>query len=269
MGRSFKDVPELYAFLRSCETGRPLIQAHRGGPRQWFPENCLATFERAVADGAGCLEVDVRKIKDGTFVLHHDTNLGRTAFGQGAVSDHTLEELKPLVLMDSRGAKTEHSIPTLAEAIDWAQGRTILFLDFKEYGADFEGVLGLVRRASAQPYCIPLTLGWDDTVAVRRLAPELLQLAYLDEYASPDVLRGHGITPDMVLMGVTSKMPPDRFDAWKRDGFMVEYDTFWKEDDLARRTGVDAYRPVLEKRPAIISTEDILAMARALNILLK
>ncbi len=54
--------------------GRPLKIAHRGGTGLW-PENTMGAFERAIADGAEGIELDVHLSKDGVPVVHHDEAL--------------------------------------------------------------------------------------------------------------------------------------------------------------------------------------------------
>lgn len=59
---------------RTDSPGR--IIAHRGASRE-APENTLAAFRRAAAQGARWLEFDVSLLGDGTPVLHHDDTLDR------------------------------------------------------------------------------------------------------------------------------------------------------------------------------------------------
>lgn len=54
--------------------GRPLKIAHRGGTGLW-PENTMGAFDRAIADGAEGIELDVHLSKDGVPVVHHDEAL--------------------------------------------------------------------------------------------------------------------------------------------------------------------------------------------------
>lgn len=56
----------------------PLIIGHRGAAAV-APENTLASFERAMQDGADGIEFDVRLAADGIPVVIHDSTLSRTA----------------------------------------------------------------------------------------------------------------------------------------------------------------------------------------------
>jgi glycerophosphoryl diester phosphodiesterase len=70
----------------------PLIIAHRGASAL-APENTLAAFRRAIADGADGVEFDVRLARDGVPVVIHDASLVRTAHVDQRVADLTSEQL--------------------------------------------------------------------------------------------------------------------------------------------------------------------------------
>jgi glycerophosphoryl diester phosphodiesterase len=73
-------------------TDRPLVFGHRGGSRL-APENTIAAFDRAVAEGVDGLELDVRLSKDGEVVVCHDARVDRTSNTTGAIADMTASEL--------------------------------------------------------------------------------------------------------------------------------------------------------------------------------
>jgi glycerophosphoryl diester phosphodiesterase len=70
----------------------PLIIAHRGASAH-APENTLASFRKAIEDGADGIELDVRLSKDGVPVVIHDATLLRTAGMNTRVADLTAEQL--------------------------------------------------------------------------------------------------------------------------------------------------------------------------------
>ncbi len=71
------------------------IIAHRGASA-YEPENTLRAFERAIAMGAGMLELDVHLTSDQQLVVLHDPDVSRTTNGLGKVSDMTLAEIQRL-----------------------------------------------------------------------------------------------------------------------------------------------------------------------------
>ena len=80
----------------------PLLLGHRGSPRV-HPENTLASFQAALDAGLDGVELDVRRLADGTLVVHHDEAL------QGG---RALPEL--------RRAELPAAVPTLDDALAWA-----------------------------------------------------------------------------------------------------------------------------------------------------
>ena len=93
---------------------KPYVMAHRGN-RVACPENTLASFRRAVEDGADILETDLYVSADGAFVCIHDPTLDRTTDGKGPVEDRTLAELKALSASCGRPEFASERIPTLAD----------------------------------------------------------------------------------------------------------------------------------------------------------
>ena len=62
---------------------RPLLLGHRGARGlKSIPENTLAAFDRALADGCDGFEFDVRLTADGQAVVHHDPKTGDLLGGQ-------------------------------------------------------------------------------------------------------------------------------------------------------------------------------------------
>ncbi|WP_246957243.1 glycerophosphodiester phosphodiesterase family protein [Brachybacterium sp. Marseille-Q7125] len=70
----------------------PAIVGHRGTPEQ-APENTLASFRRAIADGAQLLECDVHLSADGQVVVMHGESIDRTAAADSPLRSGSLREL--------------------------------------------------------------------------------------------------------------------------------------------------------------------------------
>lgn len=70
----------------------PSILAHRGGGTL-APENTMAALRCGHAHGFRAVEFDVMALSDGSLVLMHDEELGRTVQGQGSVADCSLAQL--------------------------------------------------------------------------------------------------------------------------------------------------------------------------------
>ncbi len=93
---------------------KPYVMAHRGN-RVLCPENTLASFSKAFAEGADILETDLHLSADGVFMCIHDATVDRTTDGSGPVSEKTLSELKLLSAFYGFNGFEAERIPTLAE----------------------------------------------------------------------------------------------------------------------------------------------------------
>jgi glycerophosphoryl diester phosphodiesterase len=90
---------------------RPLIIGHRGASAE-APENTLAAFALAQAQGADGIEFDVQLSADGWPVVIHDSKLERTTNGKGIVQQFTMADLQQL------DAGQGQRIPTLDEVFE-------------------------------------------------------------------------------------------------------------------------------------------------------
>lgn len=109
-----------------------LCIAHRGASG-YAPENTRASFERAIALGAGAIETDLQLTADGQLVLFHDDLVERTSDGHGPLADHTLAELRGLDLGGWYGAAfVGERIMTPDEALDEFAARIPFALEIKE-----------------------------------------------------------------------------------------------------------------------------------------
>jgi glycerophosphoryl diester phosphodiesterase len=73
--------------------GAVLNIAHRGGA-DIRPEHTLVAYEKALADGADVLELDLHATSDGVIVVMHDDTIDRTTNGTGAIKEMTFAELR-------------------------------------------------------------------------------------------------------------------------------------------------------------------------------
>jgi glycerophosphoryl diester phosphodiesterase len=147
---AIKTPKELHSFFRWTGKDRPIISGHRGGMVKGFPENSMATFENTLKHTPAFFEIDPRLTKDSVIVLMHDATLERTTTGIGKVGEYTWAELKKFRLKDAEGNVTDHRIPTLAEAIDWARGKTILNLDKKD--VPFRMIAAIIKEHKADAF---------------------------------------------------------------------------------------------------------------------
>jgi len=139
---------DLHQFFHYTGRDIPIVTGHRGGIVEGYPENSIEAMENTLRHTHAFFEVDPRITKDGVIVLMHDVTLDRTTNGTGKVSDYTFEELQELRLVDHLGNETPYRIPSLAEVIEWARGKTIINLDKKD--VPLEMTAALIRELNAE-----------------------------------------------------------------------------------------------------------------------
>ncbi|UZJ51886.1 hypothetical protein CBS101457_001206 [Exobasidium rhododendri] len=72
--------------LAGLEPPMPECWGHRGASAA-FPENTIASFERAIRDGSEGIESDVHITSDDVIIMFHDPSLERTTDGKGFIRD--------------------------------------------------------------------------------------------------------------------------------------------------------------------------------------
>ncbi|MDD7511122.1 MAG: glycerophosphodiester phosphodiesterase family protein [Peptostreptococcaceae bacterium] len=100
--------------------------AHRGLHGDGIPENSMAAFRKALAEGYG-IEIDVQATLDDKIVVFHDNNLLRMTGFNGEIEDTTLKEIQELHL-----ANSEEGVPTLEEFLRLVDGRVPLLIEIKD-----------------------------------------------------------------------------------------------------------------------------------------
>ncbi len=143
-------------------TVKPQVIGHRGASSA-APENTLAAFRLAVAQGADGVELDVRRSADGALVVHHDAHLSDGRLVRATVRGH----LPP-------------SVPTLGEAL--AAGPWFVNIEIKndlgEPGHDpsarlVDDVVAEVGAHGAGGRVLLSSFDWATLCRVRQAAPEL------------------------------------------------------------------------------------------------
>ena len=120
-------VDALRAKLASRDRDYVFVAMHRGDWRN-FPENSKGAILSCIALGADIVELDVRRTKEGRFVLMHDNKIDRTTTGKGLVSELTVPELKKFK-MKMDGKPTKYDILTLEEALELTRGKILFNVD--------------------------------------------------------------------------------------------------------------------------------------------
>ena len=156
---------------------RPTIFAHRGASAH-APENTLAAFELALAQGADGIELDAKLSADGHVVIIHDATVDRTTDRQGRVKDMSLAELRSL---DAGGFFADQyrgeKVPTLEEVFEALGKRMFVNVELTNYNTpgDYlvESVCMLVKKCGLQKQVLFSSFFASNLSKARRLLPEV------------------------------------------------------------------------------------------------
>ena len=111
----------------------PLIVAHRGDSAN-APENTLASFRLALANGADGIELDVMFSADQKLVVIHDDTLDRTTNGHGLVGATPSDAIRELDAGSRFGEKFKgEPVPLLDEVFAEFGGKFLINVELKNY----------------------------------------------------------------------------------------------------------------------------------------
>ena len=214
--------------------GRPVVLAHRGASRD-APENTLAAFVLAHAQGADGVELDVQLCASGEVVCFHDTSLGRITGRPGLLAEAPLSLLRSLDAGASKAPRfAGERIPLLAEVLAQTPRELLLNIELKCEQLDDRGlvasVVSLVRDARAAERVLLSSFNPLCLRAARALAPTLPR-ALLFHHEQPLLLRRASLAPLLAphaLHPEAALATPAAVARWVRRGYSVNC---WTVDD--------------------------------------
>ena len=152
-----------------------VVIGHRGAGK-FAPENTLASVERAIADGADWVEVDVQETTDGEVVVVHDSDFMKLAGVPLKVWEATIAEVEA-VDVGSRfdPAFAGERVPTLAAVLEACRGRAGVTIELKDYGHGQmleERVAGIVEACGMESDVVVMSLKPAVVKRMKRLRPD-------------------------------------------------------------------------------------------------
>ncbi|MEM9996179.1 MAG: glycerophosphodiester phosphodiesterase family protein [Bacteroidota bacterium] len=263
--RAFDSADALAAYLRWTPDAAPMVSAHRGSPAPGYPENSIATFERALAYAPALLETDVRLTADSVLVLLHDETLDRTTTGTGLLSETPAAALRDLRLRDVVERPTPHPIPTLAEALAWADGRGVLLLDIKR-GVPPHTVVAAIREAEAANRVVVIVYTPEALAAFHALAPDLVYSVTARSPDELDAVLATGADPArMIAFTGVGEVNPAVIERLHGLGIRAQLGTFGALDSAAFTQGPSAYHALLDAGIDVIATDYVPMAAFAVS----
>jgi glycerophosphoryl diester phosphodiesterase len=133
------------------------VSAHKGGAED-APSGTLRAYESAVGIGAEYVEFDIRRTRDGHFVVFHDPLIeGRQ------VNELTFDELC---------AAAGHRVPRVREVMELIAGKALGHLDLKEIGHEAE-IIRLALRHLGPGNFVATTLADVSILRIKERFPEV------------------------------------------------------------------------------------------------
>lgn len=234
--------------------------AHRGASA-YAPENTLAAFELAVAQGADMLELDVHLSADDQPVIIHDETLERTTSGAGRVRDFPLRALKRLDAGGWRGREFRgQRLQSLQELLERFRDRVGFAVELKAGSSRYPGiedrVVGLLQIYGVTGRTLVLSFDHAALEVVRAVDPDVGRVALVDRPVPEDVT---AVVPSgTTAVGLPARaVTEQRVRAARRAGLDVYT---WTVNGLARMdrliawevTGIITDAPdVLRARPGL------------------
>lgn len=232
---------------------RVLVTAHRSA-HLVHPENSLAAIRDAIEIGADIIELDVRKTKDGVYVLLHDKNIDRTTGSKGLVSSYTYDQLSQIPLLQN-GQPTGEKIPTFESAMRAAKNRIMVDIDFKlDSTEDAINVCKIIRETGMEKQVLFFLYDYHYTTTIDSIdkAIAVMPRAYSNGDVL-DILKNYKVP----VIHVDPKFYNDTLMGQIRDrNVRVWINALGKFDDLEKMQKNSGYNSLLEmKHVNVIQTD--------------
>ena len=153
------------------------VVGHRGGPEDTAVENSMEAVEQSITAGAGYVEMDIQRTRDGQYVVFHDENFSRFTHERRAVHEMTLAEIRELDLGEkSNGRFSNVRVPTLEELLERTRGRIGIFLELKGRSADqqmADDAVAAVKRHDMLDQVVVISLKYELITGLEERYPEV------------------------------------------------------------------------------------------------
>ena len=151
------------------------VTAHRGASGA-APENTMAAVERAIADGADFVEIDVQETSDGVVVVAHDSDFMKVANDGTKIWDARWGHLQELDIGSWFAPEfADQRVPSLAQVLDACMGKAKVNIELKYYGHDEqleERVIALVEERDMASDVVIMSLKLEGVEKFQALRPD-------------------------------------------------------------------------------------------------
>ena len=262
----FESPSELHEFFKYSKD-KTIISGHRGTTEFGLPENSIAAFEKVLEHTPAIFEIDPRLTKDSVVILMHDATLDRTTNGTGNVIDYTWEELQQLRLKDAAGNVTEHRIPTLAETIEWARGKTILNLDRKD--VPWETTAEIIREHDAYSFVMVTVHSPEQAAFYLEQDDDQMLSAHIQTIDKLNGYKNAGIPFSRMIAYIGPDIKPENQELYRllnAEGTMCMISSAPTYDKLpTKEERAEAYRAIIDDGASILESDLPIEVGEALQ----
>jgi glycerophosphoryl diester phosphodiesterase len=202
---------------------RPLLLGHRGARGlKAIPENTVASFDLALAEGCDGFEFDVRLTADGQAVICHDAKVGKLSIARTTAEQ--LAGLPRLAEIIERYPSAFFDIELKVEGLETILTSMLRSRASKNFvvSSFLPAVLREVHRLDAS---LPLGLICETAAQLRSWRD--LPLTYVIPYhalATTDLIDNvHGASGKILVWTVNTTAAMKRFASWGVDGIISDY----------------------------------------------
>lgn len=151
------------------------VIAHRGSSKA-APENTMAAFRQAIADGTDWIELDVQEAADGEVVVFHDSDFMKMGGVPLKIWDATLADLAKIDIGSWFAPEfSNERVPTLGEVLDLCKNKVGVFIELKYYGHDQqleERVARIVEARGMEKDIVIMSLKLEAVQKMKTLRPD-------------------------------------------------------------------------------------------------
>ena len=221
--------------LLKSQTGRTLIESHRGVESDDVPENSWSAIKLGHELGADLIEVDVQLSRDGVAFLRHNYQLPDGRWGH----DLTWNELKELRIEGE-------PLPLLEDVLVWARDENAyLSLDlktfFKPEGSLAKEVVRLLERTNTKDNMLLLFFDHEELFHTKLAHPELTVRALLTGRLLNIAEYLQKIKADCVSASYGMLRPVDIEKIHSIGAAMVLIDVWNRSSDIFRQYDIDVF----------------------------
>lgn len=226
IGFAFEPVPKVLGM------SRPALIAHRGASAH-CPENTLAAFERAIAEGADWIELDLQPVRDGVAVFHDDELLRLTG-RPGRIHELEIAALAELdVRVEGRSAPSPQQVPSLQQVLEEIAPRCPLYVELKSDGLGLDSPRN--RRLLERVFA---AFAPESPHVLASFDPALVTAAHE---------RGHRGVLILAQMEALDRLPAEMLFAWSARHHLLDEGIA----ERARRAGVPLWIWTVDRREDI------------------